>query len=160
LKKVTNTGVQDVQDGVQDVQDVIDWLERLKMLDELINAKLRERQQVMDMATKITPGMDGMPHGGGVSDKVGNAVSRLVDLAAEIDELVDKFIGQKVDVVNALEKLPAKEFGVLHRHYVQYMTLAEIAKDMNYSEMHIWRIKTNGLKLLKGVVECYTIPVV
>ncbi len=146
-----------VQDPVQDVQD---WLEQVRKLDELINAKLAERDQVMDLATGVSSEMDGMPHASGKSDKVGNAAVKLADLATEIDRLIDMYVDFKRDVVAALEKLPANEYGVLHRYYIRYMTWEEIAQDMGYCTVQVWRYKVKGLKRLADVIECYTIPVV
>lgn len=148
---------ESVHDAVQDVQD---WLEQVKRLDELITAKLAERSQLMDMATRMTPEMSDMPHGTGVSDRVGDVVVKLVSLAKETDELVDKYVDKKAAVVAALEKLPPMEYAVLHRHYIRYMTLGEIAEDMDYCYMQIWRYKEKGLKSLQDVIASYTIPVV
>lgn len=152
--------VQDVHDGVQDVQAVIQWLNKVKKLDELIDAKCAERGQLWTLATKITPEMSDMPHGGGVSDKVGNLAAKLADLAQETNDLVDQYVDYKQMVVNALEKLPAKEYGTLHRYYIQYMTWEEVAADMGVCKMTVWRNWQNGLKNLQNVVDCYTIPVV
>mgnify|MGYP003310467071 FL=1 len=57
-------------------------------------------------------------------------------------------------MIATLEKLPAKEYGVLHREYIRYMTQEEIADDMHYSTVQIWRIKQNALELLKDVMKC------
>lgn len=157
MEKVTKTNVQGVHDGVQ---DVLDWLKQVKMLDELIDAKVAERGQLLDLATKMTQNMDGMPHAPGVSDKVGNVAVKLADLADETNKLVDTYVDHKNSVVAALMHLPAMEFGVLHRYFIRYMTMADIALDMGYSVMQVWRYKQSGLKHLKDVIECYTIPVV
>lgn len=136
--------------------NVEDWLNQVKKLDQLINAKLAERDRLFRMATDISPNMDGMPHDqtGMPSQKMQNAVIQLVDLAREIDKLVDKYIDYKQEVVNALEKLPEKEYAVLHRHYIQYMTFEQIAEELDYSTVQIWRIKKNGLKILQDVIVC------
>ena len=160
LSESVQDAVQDVHDGVHDVQAVSDWLDQVKKLDELIDAKCAERDQLMDLATKITPEMTGMPHGGGVSDKVGTIAAKLADLAREINEVVDHFVDYKASVVATLEKLPAKEYGVLHRHYIRYMTWEEVAEDMGYCSVQVWRIKNKGLEMLRDVIECYTIPMV
>ncbi len=149
MENVLNSGVQD---ELCSVQDVIDWLEQVKMLDELVDAKIAERQQWMELGTKMTPEMSGMPHAPGVSDKVGNAASRLGDLITELDEITDMFIDHKQQVINTLEKLPAEEYGVLHRHYIQYKTLGKVASEMNYSYMQVWRIKEQGLKRLRTML--------
>jgi len=160
LSESVQDAVQGVHDGVRDVQAVSDWLDQVKKLDELIDAKCAERDQLWTMATKITPEMTGMPHGGGVSDKVGNIAAKLADLAQETDELVDFFVDYKASVVAALEKLPAKEYGALHRHYIRYMTWEEVAADMGKSYMQVWRYRKKGLEILAGEIECYTIPMV
>ncbi len=141
-------------------QKVIDWLNKVRKLDELIDAKQVERDQLWALATKITPEVSDMPHGGGVSDKVGNAAVRLVEMTQDLDRLVDEYVDYKQMIVRELEKLPANQYGVLHRYYIQYMTWEEVATDMNVSSMSVWRYWQNGLKNLAGVVDCYTIPVV
>jgi len=160
LAEGVQDAVQGVHDGVRDVQAVCDWLDQVKKLDELINAKLAERQQLWDMATKITPELSGMPHGGGVSDRVGNTAVRLADLAKETDDLVDRYVDHRDLVIKTLEKLPPMEYGALHRHFIQYMTWEEVAADMGKSYMQVWRYKKKGLETLAGEIECYTIPVV
>lgn len=138
---------------------VEDWLNQVKKLDELINAKLQERDALYRLATDCTQILDGMPHEetGVPSQKMQNAVIKAVDLAREIDKLIDKYIDYKQEVVNTLEKLPDKEYAVLHRYYIRYMTWEQVAEDMGYSIMQIWRIKKKGLKNLENVIECYVV---
>ena len=142
-----------VHDGRKTAQDVLKWLQNVRKCDELIDAKIAEREQIWALATKITPVLSDMPKGSGVSDTIANAVVKLNTLAEEINALVDYYVDYKAEVVATLEKLPSKEFGVLHRHYVQYMTWEDIARDMNYSPYHIWRIKNNAIELLIDVIE-------
>lgn len=139
---------------------VVLWLEKVRKLDELIDAKCAERDQLWAMATKITPVVSDMPHGGGVTDKVGNIAVKLAQLAKETNDLVDQYVDYKAIVVRELEKLPAKEYGVLHRYYIQYMTWEQVAEDMEVCNMTVWRYWQKGLESLSSVVDCYTIPVV
>lgn len=132
--------------------NVYDWLERVRMLDELIMAKLAEHQQLLDLATKITPNMDGMPHATGVSDKVGNVATKLADLAIETNNLIDSYVDAKQEIIHALEKLPPNQYGVLHRYYVRGMTWEEIAEDMNKSTMQVFRYKKKAIKNLQSVI--------
>lgn len=141
-------------------QAVIWWLEKVRELNELIDAKCAERDQLWAMATKITPVVSDMPHGGGVTDKVGNISAKLADLAREANDLVDRYVDYKQMVIRELEKLPIEQYGTLHRYYVQYMTWEEVAEDMGVCKMTVWRNWKKGLENLADVVECYTIPVV
>jgi DNA-directed RNA polymerase specialized sigma subunit len=140
--------------GSDDVQKVIELLESVRKLDELIIAKEAERQQLWTAATRMTPEMTGMPHAGGVTDKVGNIAVKLAMLAQETDAAWDRYIDQRSAVIALLEKLPANEYGVLHREYIRYMTQEAIARDMGYSTVQIWRIKQNALESLKHVMKC------
>jgi DNA-directed RNA polymerase specialized sigma subunit len=136
------------------MQKVIDLLESVKKLDELIIAKEAEYNQLMTMATNITPQMTGMPHAGGVTDKVGNYGTKLAMKAQETHAAWDRYIDQRCAVTALLELLPAKEYGVLHREYIRYMTQEAIAQDMGYCTVQIWRIKQDALESLKHVMEC------
>ena len=142
-------------------QDVIDWLNQVKMLDELIDAKIAERDQLWTLATKITPEMSDMPRGGGgVSDKVGNAAVKLAEMAVELNDMIDRYVDHKNRVVSILETLPHKQYGTLHRYYIQYMTWEEVAADMNKSTVQIWRYWQDGIKNLGNVIECNVLPVI
>ena len=118
---------------------------RLRKIDEMITAKKAERGMLMDMAMKITAGMDGMPHGTGVADKVGNISAKIADLANEIGALED----ERDKLQNALESLPPDEYGALHRHYIRGMPWEEVAEDMGVSVATAYRYRRSGLDLLE-----------
>ena len=135
-----------------------EWLNQVKKMDQLINAKLAERDRLNELATDISAKpFDGMPHSntGMVSQKMQNAVINLVMLAQEVDELIDQYIDYKQQVVSILEQLPTKEYGVLHRYYIRYMTIEQIAEDMGYCVRQVLRIKKKSLKNLEKVIVCH-----
>lgn len=138
--------------------NVYEYLNRVRKLDELITAKIAERDRLKALATDITAKpMDGMPYSntGTVSRKVENTVVSLIMLEAELNRIIDQYIACKQEVLTALEKLPEKEYGVLHRYYIRYMTLEQIADDMGYCRQQIWRLKKKALRNLESVIECY-----
>lgn len=129
--------------------DVIAWLERFAKLDELIEAKKAEMDRVQELACNTVGKADGMPHAPGITDKVGTLVVKLVTL----DEELKKYSDQKDAMLDVLQMLPAAEYGILHREYVRYMTQEQIADDMNYSTVQVWRIKKNALNLLEAILK-------
>lgn len=136
--------------------DVLEWLENVKKLDQLIVAKTAERERLIELATDISAkAPDGMPFNntGAVNQKMQNAVVDLVVLEQELKSVIANYIRCKSEIISTLEKLPAKEYGVLHRYYIRYMTNEEIAEEMGYSIVQIWRIKNNGLKLLQDIID-------
>ncbi len=131
------------------------WLNRIKKLDQLIDAKNAEQVRLRAIATDISPKpMDGMPFSntGMPPQKMENAIIRLMELSDEINRIIDTYIDYKQEVLRTLEQLPEKEYGVLHRYYIRYMTIEQIAEAMGYSVRQILRIKKNGLKILKDLV--------
>ncbi len=140
------------------VFDIEEWLEQVAKLDQLIIGKLAERDRLMSLATNVSAKLpDGMPYSntGIASRKVENAVVELTMLSEEIKELISKFNNLKKEVTETIEKLPCNEYAVLHRRYIRYMTWDEIACDLNYSSMQVWRIKKKAIKNLKDVMKCY-----
>ena len=124
------------------------FLEQVRMLDELIDAKNAERQRLLEIVTNVVPQVSDMPRGGGVSDRVGNAAVKLVTLAEETDRIIDEYIDRRQEVIEILETLPPNEYAVLHRKYIQYMRLGEIAEEMDRSIMQVWRYKQAGIERL------------
>lgn len=118
------------------------------MLDELIKSKNAEIERTWGLACGTVGNMDGMPHAPGVSDKVGCLVVKLVSL----DEELKRYDDQRNAMLDVLQMLPANEYGVLRREYVQYMTQEAIAADMGYSTVQVWRIKKKALKILEKLI--------
>lgn len=134
--------------------DIYEWLERVAKYEEILNAKIAERNRVMSLATRITPSMDGMPRpAGGVSDKVGNAAVKLASLSAETDALFQRYMKHKQAVTEALEQLPTNEFGALHRRYIQHMTWYEVAADMDKSCAQVFRYHREGIVRLQEILK-------
>lgn len=138
--------------------DVEEWIEQVEKLDQLIIGKLAERDRLFALATNASSKpMDGMPFNntGTVSRKVENVAVELALLADEMDKLIRRYKEHKQKVIDAIEKLSPNEYAVLHRRYIRYMTWEEVASDMNYSTMQVWRIKKKAMKNLKDVIKCY-----
>lgn len=137
--------------------DVREWLNNVKKLDRLIEAKTAERERLIEIATDISAkSPDGMPFSntGTVNQKMQNAVVDLVVLEQELKNVIASYIQCKGEIISTLEKLPAKEYAVLHSYYIRYMTNEEIAEDMGISTVQVWRIKKKAEKILSDVIEC------
>jgi RNase H-fold protein (predicted Holliday junction resolvase) len=132
-----------------------EFLRQVRKLDLQITNKLIEKQQWKDIALGITANMDGerVQSSGGKS-KMANAVEKCVDMEAEIDSLVDKLIDTKKEVIQAIEQLDSPtEYDVLHRRYIQFQGLQEIAD--HYKKDYGWATTTHGraLKSLQEILD-------
>lgn len=142
--------------------DVGEWLSGIKKLDQMIEGKIAERERLIALATDISPRMpDGMPYSntGTVSQKMQDAVIDLIMLEKEIEKLIAEYVNKKQTIVAVLEKLPVREYSVLHRYYIRNMTLEAIGEDMGYCARQVKRIKKRALAMLKDVLECHHVIV-
>ena len=51
------------------------------------------KAQLMDAATSTTAKLNGMPHGSGVTDKVGGLAAEIADLDSQIEQITDWIAG-------------------------------------------------------------------
>jgi DNA-directed RNA polymerase specialized sigma subunit len=144
------------------------WVERARNLDFQIADALAEKEQLLALATDISPKpMDGMPFSntGTVSQKIPNAVIKLIEQAQKIDKLVEGYIAAKQEIVDVLSKLPENEHDVLYGYYIKkikdestgrfmHMTWEQVAEDLGYCSVQVWRIKKKGLKNLENILKC------
>ena len=138
--------------------DAREYLEKLKTMNKRINEMLEQREQLISIATDTSARpMDGMPfdNTGVASQKMQNAVCALIDLEHALNKAIDEYIDYKKDVKEKLRDLPQLERTVLELYYVKGMTWVQIADYLDYSTMHLWRIRQNAYYILFKVLECY-----
>jgi DNA-directed RNA polymerase specialized sigma24 family protein len=123
--------------------DAISFLKQVEKLDTLIKNKLIEKTQWRDIALGITANMDGeRVQSSGRPSKMADAIDKCVDMETEIDGLIDKLIDTKRDVISVIEQLSATEYDVLHKRYIQFMALQDIADAKN--KQYGWVTTTHG----------------
>lgn len=132
-----------------------DFLRQVRKLDLQIQNKLIEKQQWRDVALGITANMDGeRVQSSGAKSKMEDAINKCIDVEAEIDCLVDKLIEVKKEVIQTIELLDSPtEYDVLHRRYIQFLSLQEIAD--HYRKDYGWATTTHGraLKSLQSILD-------
>lgn len=119
------------------IMRAIDFLRQLRKTDLLIENKLAEKEQWKNIALGTTAsGSEGeRVQSSGNQQKMEDAIIKYLDIEKEIDQVIDKLIAAKMDVISVIEQLNPAEYNLLHKVYVQYFTLKEAAYrcDMSYS---------------------------
>ena len=126
------------------------YLRQVEMLDTKIKNKLIEQQQWRDIAMGITANIGGeRVQSTGSQQKMADAINKCIDMETEINGLVDALIATKKEVIATIEKLDSPiEYDILHKRYIQYYELKEIAE--HYGKEYGW-ITTNHGRALKSV---------
>lgn len=122
-----------------------EYLGMIEKLNLLITNKILEKEELFTIATKTTQENDGMPHATGTSDKVGNGTVKIVEKEMEIDRVIDLFYDLKQEIIGQIQKLPAEEYDVLHKSFVQGLALVAIAEEKRKHLDTIKSIRRRGI---------------
>lgn len=135
--------------------DVKAFLERVQMLDEIIENKLIEQRQWRELAESISANMDGeRVQTSGSRGKMENAIIRCVDMEVEIEELIDMLIEEKRRVVKVLELLYNPiEYKILHMRYIQHVSFGDISKRLNKDYSWVTTVHGRALKNVRTILE-------
>lgn len=131
------------------------FLQQIRLYDSHISTKLEDLQHLKEMVTKITPTLkDNVVSGGGNQDKLGDAIAKIVDLEAEIDRDIDRYVEAKQEISATLDKLiDPDQLQVLHMRYVQNKTWEQIACDMGFSYRWVCTIHGRALQQIEKILK-------
>ena len=141
-----------------------DYLQQVKDANARIDEKQAELQELWSLATSVTQSSDGMPHTGGVSDKVGKAAPKIKKAREQTIAEIEKYMDIREDVIRHIEMLPPKQRTVLHWLYVRkrenrrknqslYYTWREIAENLGCTEQNIDHIRKRAVKNLQKILD-------
>lgn len=132
----------------------IEFLLQLKKLDKMIENKLIEKESWKAMATGTTAQMGGeRVQSSGNQQKIEAAVVKFIEIEKEIDSCIDEMIDTKKDVISVLEQLNVSEYDLLHKMYVQYFTLQEIAEINDKSISWAKATHRRGIKNVQRILD-------
>ena len=116
------------------------YLNQMNRLDALVNNKLKEKQQVLELMLKV-------------GDANGKSRARLRKLEKEIDSTIDRLVDLRMEAMDMLETLPTDEYRVLHQYYVQGRTMEVIAASQDISIRTAYRTKDRALARVQVVLD-------
>lgn len=132
-----------------------EYLQQVKKLDTMIRNKEAERLQWKSIALGVsgfTAGekvqTSGNPH------KMVDAISIYIDLEREINRKIDELVDKRNEIISVIERLPEAEYDLLHKVYIQYMTLDEVAFAREKSRSWATSLHGIALKHLQTILDC------
>lgn len=104
------------------------FLRNVEKLDKLIANKMVEIQQWKDVAENTSAGAMGeRVQSSHNPTKIADAICRYIDLENELRADIENLIAAKKDVIGVIEQLEATEYDILHKIYIQHLSLWDVA---------------------------------
>lgn len=132
------------------------FLERVEMIETIIENKLTEQRRWKELALSITANMssENVQSSNKSTSKMADAVIKCIAMEGEIAEAVDRLIAEKQKVIQTIESLYSPtEYKILHLRYIQHISLTDIADKLN--KEYSWVTTTHGraLKSVQNILE-------
>lgn len=138
------------------------YLDRAYRITELIGEHMQEIKKLHLMRDSL--GSSGS--GGICSSPDGNAnytkiVDKIVDYENEIRKKNAQLLDARIEIRRLINNVKNVDLNlILKKRYLQFMTFEGIAKDMAYTERHIYRLHDKAVevfeKVNKDVIECHS----
>mgnify|MGYP001860809231 CR=1 FL=1 len=131
------------------------YLGQIERLDRMISNKTIEIQQVENQLYNIKSIMnDCKVQTSGSKDRLGDSVSKLVDLQNELSNLIDSYVAKRQEIIKIIEKVrETNRYDLLFKKYVEQKSFEQIACEMNYSLVHIKRIHKLALDEVNCIIK-------
>ena len=114
-------------------------------LEKRIARMLDEKKKWKEKAEAISPVYSDMPKAGGC-DKIQNAVCQIVDLEQDINREIDAQIDLCRRIEAAVKQMDDEKLrDVMMYRYIDGLKLEEIAIEMSYSYMQIYRLHKKAI---------------
>ena len=108
------------------------WIEK-----EIVQLE-EEKRRILDQYL-APPAPDGMPHGSGTVDRLGNIVVRWDELQRKIDKKINALLALHDRIETAIEELPADDRVLVRMKYIDGLTWEQISVEMGFSWRHLHR---------------------
>lgn len=134
------------------------YLEEIKRIDTLIQNKRSEKiywQEIMyERATNITPQMSGeRVQSSGSKHKMADTVDSCVDRVQKLENRIKELFAEMDEIIADIESLPEMESDILHKVYVQYMSLKEVAASRGESYSSVTTNHGVALKMISDILD-------
>lgn len=132
-----------------------DFLKQVQLYDMHINEKLEEMEHLKALTLKITATWkQDTISGSGNLDKLGDAVSKIVDLENEINKAIDIYIDKKKVVNAVIEQIQdPDQVAVLYKRYFQYESLEQIACELHCTYRNVCYIHGKALQAVSLLID-------
>ena len=124
-----------------------DYLSRYRTLNDSINAKIAQVEELRRRAQTVGGGEGAGTHSGAPYDRVGEITARIVDRESEINRNIDALVELQREISGKIALISDDKLRLLlELRYINCLTFERIACELNYSYMQICRLHGKALK--------------
>jgi DNA-directed RNA polymerase specialized sigma subunit len=129
------------------------YLSQIYNLNCRIENKKSERDQLRELATSVACFSNTERVQTSVNqDKIGDTVTKIVDLEAEITATIVEYLSKKEEIIKTIESVEnANMYNLLYKRYVGGKTLTIIADEMGFSEDYIKHLHGDALNTVRKI---------
>lgn len=132
------------------IEEKKDFLNQYRRLDEGIKLELEELAKWKALSCKITPTYSHTKSTGNVRDRVQDAYDKIEKLSEQINCDIDQMVELRETIVQSIERIEEYSLRTLLKyHYINQMSLDEIAEKMNYCYRQVTRLHRKALQQLE-----------
>ena len=130
-----------------------EYLRQLKYLDNRINAKLLEREQIRTIAEKTTVSLSEKVQTSSSGTKMDDVVVRLVELEELINKDIDKLVELREEAGNKINRISNDKYKiVLSMYYLSNKTFEDVAELTNMSFRWVHKLHGRALKEFEKIL--------
>lgn len=120
----------------------------------MIENKMNEKEQWKCIAYgKTVQSYGERVQSSGSQQKMADAVVKFIEIENEIDTCIDNLIDTKMDVISVIEQLNATEYDVMHKVYVQFLTIQDVADIYGKSISWAKTIHKRGIRNVQRILD-------
>lgn len=136
-------------------QDKIAYLSKYRAAVNEIKVESEELQSWQEIATRISPQYNGMPHGGSGSDKLQTAVLEIAELTDRIEQRISEAKGLRGKVQQVIDGVEDNTLHTLLTYrYIQGKKWEDIAALMEFNSRWVHRLHKKALaKISEQAIE-------
>jgi len=135
--------------------DAKEYLNQIEKYNWIISNTMEEMVKYREIATStgVPPEVGISTQIGGKSDRVGQFVAKYVDTEQKLQSIIDEATAAKLNILNTISLLDAKEYRLLHIVYVQGKLLKEAEIDFEKSRTWVSKLHRKALKDLQEILD-------
>lgn len=130
-----------------------DYLKQIERLDLMIEKKLEEISELRALATSISVVQKEVNvQTSGDKDQLGKAISKIVDLERETDELIDQYVEKRHLIIRQIDEIKDKDqYRLLMDRYVLKKYWEDIIDEWDCSRSKILTLHRKALRVFENM---------